>query len=196
MNAFGMVAPVHRLLGWVAETFGIESGLVLTGGLFLSGLVVLPSLLVLATGMVSGRLSGSRDPLVTRITKYAYSLVPLGFGMWLAHYLYHFLLSGWSVIPLVQSYLGDLGFGMVGAPLWGLGPMVPESWLFPMQLFFLELGLLVSLATAYRIARREHDIEANARRAMLPWGMLAFLLSGIGIWLLLQPMEMRGMIGG
>lgn len=73
--------------------------------------------------------------------------------------------------------------------------MVPDAWLLPLELLFLELGLLVSLVVAYRLGEREAGPGSLAFRAALPWGLLALLLSLTGVWLLLQPMEMRGTLG-
>jgi hypothetical protein len=115
--------------------------------------------------------------------------------MWVAHYLFHFLIGGLTIIPAAQEYMAALGVPLLGPPSWSLGPLVPESWLFPIEMFFLELGLLASLVVAYRVARRDLGGGSRAIRAAFPWGVLAALLSGIGLWLLLQPMEMRGTLG-
>ena len=51
---------------------------------------------------------------------YVYALAPLGFGMWLAHYSFHFLTGGLTIVPVIQSFLADVGlFG--GKVEWGLG---------------------------------------------------------------------------
>jgi polyferredoxin len=196
LNAFGMVQPVHGLLAWLTGILGIGPGPLLTAIVFVVGLLVLPILLVAGAAGLTRAATGSGEPLVRIVTKYAYALVPVGFGMWLAHYLFHFLLGALTVIPLVQSYLADLGFAILGAPRHGLGPIVPDTWIFPVQLFLLELGMLVSIGAAYRIARREEGSGRMAWRAMMPWAVLAAGLSVLGIWLLLQPMEMRGMSFG
>jgi hypothetical protein len=116
--------------------------------------------------------------------------------MWVAHYLFHFLTGGLALIPATQEYLADLGLPILGTPAWTLGPLVPDSWLLPLELLFLELGLLVSWVVAYRIARREAEEGSPAAKAAVPWGALAALLSLAGVWLLLQPMEMRGTVLG
>jgi hypothetical protein len=112
--------------------------------------------------------------------------------MWVAHYLFHFLVGGLTIIPLTQEYLADLGLPLLGTPSWALGALMPDAWLLPLEVFFLELGLLTTLLVAYRIAHRELGDLRRARRGALPWGALALLLSSAGIWLLTQPMEMRG----
>ena len=43
-------------------------------------------------------------------TRFAYALVPLGFGMWLAHYSFHFVTSYEGVVPTVQRFLLDRGW--------------------------------------------------------------------------------------
>ena len=213
LNAFGMVEPVFALQEWIAVTLGITTRAGLLLGFFVVGLVLLPATLTLITAAASrtlaplptdrlptgqdrsGSSSGPGDPgtesLTGRATRFAWGLVPLGFGMWTAHYLYHLLIGGLTLVPVVQEYLGELGLP-AGDPAWGLGAMVPESWLFPIQLLTLQGGLLVTLVVLYQIARQTLPNRRGAARAFLPWALLATLLAGAGIWLLLQPMEMRG----
>jgi hypothetical protein len=196
LNAFGMVTPVYALEGWMGRALGTTSGPLVVGVLFLAGGVFLPALLVALAAKASIALSGSGQNLVGEATRFGYALVPVGFGMWIAHYLYHFLVGGLAIVPLSQEYLASLGFPLPGSPSWTLGPLVPDAWLFPIEMALLELGLLVSLVVGYRIAEREFGPGPRAFRASLPWGLLALLLSAWGIWLLLQPMEMRGTLLG
>jgi polyferredoxin len=191
LNAFGMVEPVFRLQRWLAGVLAIASRELLLATFFLVGLVILPALLTGATAWASRRLVGGRDPLVRRASRYAWGLVPLGFGMWTAHYLFHLLVGALTIVPVVQQYLRDLGLP-AGEPGWGLGAVVPESWLFPVELVFLQGGLLLSLAATWRIAQQEPGGRGLALRAFAPWAILATGLAATGIWLLLQPMEMRG----
>lgn len=192
VNAFGMVGPGYAFERWLAGMLGVAYGPVVLLIVFALGLVALPLVAVGLAAWTSRRLASSREPLVAKATRYVYSLVPLGFGMWLAHYGYHFLTGALTVVPVVQSFLADLGLVLLGEPRWGLGPLVPASWLLPIELMLLELGLLGSLVVAYRTASHEHEGDALARRAFLPWAGLAVLLCAAGVWLLLQPMEMRG----
>ena len=196
MNAFGMVSPVYALQAWLGRVLGVSSVPILVGILFLAGMIVLPGALVALFAKVSSALSGSGRTVVEEATRYGYALVPVGFGMWVAHYLFHFLVGGLAIIPAVQEYLADLGVPILGSPAWTLGPIVPESWLLPVELLFLELGLLTSLVVAYRIAQREVGGGSRAFLGALPWGTLALALSAAGVWLLLQPMEMRGTLPG
>ncbi len=191
LNAFGMVEPVFRLQAWLATTLGVTSRETLLAGFFLVGLGVVPALVTGVTAWASRSLAGSEGTLVRRATRHAWGLVPLGFGMWTAHYLFHLLVGGLTIVPVAQQYLRDLGLP-AGEPGWGLGAMVPESWLFPIELVFLQGGLLLSLAASWRIALGHEGDRGAALRAWIPWAILATALAATGIWLLLQPMEMRG----
>jgi polyferredoxin len=191
VNAFGMVEPVFALQEGIAGALRIRSHGLLLLVFFLGGLVILPGLLVGSTAWASRRVTGGTRSLAEEATVYAWMLIPVGFGMWAAHYLFHFLVGALTVLPVAQQYLRDLGLPS-GDPAWGLGPVVPEGWLLPIELLFLQGGLLVSLLVGYRLARREEGAKGPALRAFVPWALLATLLAGSGIWLLQQPMEMRG----
>lgn len=196
VNAFGMTTPVYPLLDAVASRLGTGSALATTGVLFLAGIVLLP--LVLAALAALGTRLLAREPgsLPEIGSRYVWGLVPVGFGMWLAHYLFHFLHGALTVVPVGQQYLLDLGVWS-GQPAWALGAILPTAWILPLELLLLETGFLVGLVVAWRIGVRMHGgRRREALLASLPWMLFNALLSGAGIWLLLQPMDMRGMIGG
>ena len=71
------------------------------------------------------------------------------------------------------------------------------EWLFPIEAVLLYLGAFGSIVAAFQIARdRTPADEPEARRAILgaalPWILVVLLLLGFGLWIMLQPMEMRG----
>jgi hypothetical protein len=115
----------------------------------------------------------------------------MGFGVWLAHYAFHFLTGFWTFVPVVQSFVADIvGVALLGAPRWDLGPLLPAGWLYPLELGFLGLGWFGSLLVAYRLAAR--DEARQPWRIFVPWAVLLTLLFAAAIWLMGQPMEMRG----
>ncbi len=196
LNAFGMISPVYalqqQLAGWLNTSSEIPGLLLLFG----VGLVVIPAVLLTVTALVSRLLAGqANESLGYLIRRFVFSLVPLGFGMWLAHYAFHFLTGALTLVPVAQSFLNDSGLP-AGSPQWQLGPLVPPDWLFPIQTALLYLGLLGSLVTAFQIALDHYGERRVALRAFLPWGMLAVLLLGAALWIMFQPMEMRGTILG
>src|SRR5262249_6420179 len=121
-----------------------------------------------------------------------FSLVPLGFGMWLAHYSFHFLASCDAVIPAMQRFAGDLGLAL-GEPEGRYACCRPVAdWLPRLEILFLGVGFLFSLYSAYRIALTQCHPTSQALKAFAPWGMLMALLFAVGVWIVLQPMQMRG----
>lgn len=196
VNAFGMTTPVYPLLDAVAARLGTGSALATTGVLFLGGVVLLPLALAALASWSTRLLAREPGTLVEIASRYVWGLVPVGFGMWLAHYLFHFLHGALTVIPVGQQYLLDLGLWS-GQPAWALGAIIPTAWILPLELLLLETGFLVGLLVTWRIALRLHPgNRRGALHASLPWMIFNALLSGAGIWLLFQPMDMRGMIGG
>ena len=86
---------------------------------------------------------------------FAYALVPLGFGMWLAHYTFHFVTSYASLLPIVQRFLVEKGSAHLRPPDWTCTACAgAPTWLLRLEIVFLDLGLLFSLYTAHRIALR------------------------------------------
>ena len=97
----------------------------------------------------------------------------------------------------MQRFFGDLGWRILGEPAWSLTCCrFVGDWLPRLQVIALDVGLLVSLYTAYRIALNESPGQMRAVRAFLPWGVLISALFAIGVWIILQPMQMRGTMPG
>jgi polyferredoxin len=127
-------------------------------------------------------------------TRYSFALVPLFFGMWLAHYTFHVLTGALTILPVTQTFLRDVGLPSLGVPRWELAALLPSKWIFPIQMGFLYSGLLGSIVLALLIAQQAHHSRRLALRAALPWMGVAFLLVVVAIWIMLQPMEMRGSV--
>lgn len=194
LNAFAMVSPVYAVQSWIAGVLGTARESLVLGTLFAFGLVVEPAVLLGAAAFLTRRLAGAREPLLPLVVRYSYALVPLGFGIWLAHYGFHLLTGLWTFVPVVQSAFADLGMPWLGAPRWDLGGL-PEAMVTPVEQGFLGLGLTGSLLVAWKIAAREAPEKAG--RAFAPWAALAVLLWLTAVWLLAQPMEMRAtFLGG
>lgn len=206
LNAFAMVTPVYALEDWLARVLNTQSELVVLAIIFVMGLILVPMALLVVAGWLSIRATPDRDlsskrtsihSLRTCMTRYAYALVPLGFGVWLAHYAFHFLTGFWTFVPVMQGLVGDVvGTQLLGAPRWGLGPLLPAGWLYPLELGFLGFGWLGSLLVAYRLADQDsapgQSNERQTLRVFAPWAALLTLLFTVAIWLMGQPMEMRG----
>jgi cytochrome c oxidase assembly factor CtaG/polyferredoxin len=196
-NAAGMVGPVVEAQEQLAGRVGIRSPLLVTTVFYLLAVVALPFLAVGSAAALCRWWGRSRAGAFETATRYAYALVPLGFGMWLAHYSYHFLTSYDTVVPTAQRFVQELGWTALGQPHWVAACCRPVmDWLPRLEILFLDAGLLLSLYVAYRIALVQSPRVSQALAALAPWAVLITLLFALGIWLVFQPMQMRGTFEG
>jgi polyferredoxin len=194
LNAFGMVTPVYALEKWLSDLLGVTQRGPILAILFIAGLVVEPAVLLGVAAWTTRRLTRSRQGLLAIGTRFAVSLVPLGFGVWLAHYAFHFLTGILTIVPVTQNALVELGLPLLGEPAWSLGGMRAGP-VMVLERGLLALGLVGSWIVALRLARVEHP--QAPWRAALPWLALHAILWAAAMWLLAQPMEMRGtFLGG
>ena len=188
LNAFGMVSPVYAVERWLGGLLHVSHEAPVLGIIFVFFLVVEPVVLLGLAARVAQSWSGSKRPLVPLAVRYSYGLVPLGFGMWLAHYGFHLFTGVLTIIPVTQDAIAKLGSPLLGTPLWRLTGL-PVHLVRPLEMVFLALGFLGSLMVTYRLS--EEDCEQSPARAFLPWAAVAVCLLAASIWLLYQPMEMR-----
>jgi cytochrome c oxidase assembly factor CtaG len=196
-NAAGMVGPVLEWRDQLQLQPGLSSPFVVTSACYLLALVVLPLLLVGGAASLSRRWGSSPANWLEVATRYSFALVPLGFAMWLAHYSFHFVTSYDTVVPTAQRFAGDLGWTGLGEPEWACACCVAVAdWLPRLEIVCLGLGLLLSLYAGYRIALAQSPRLSRSLGALLPWALLMVLLYLAGIWIVLQPMQMRGTLFG
>ncbi len=187
---FGAFANAAGMVGPVADRLDSLPTITL---FYLSAVVALPLIAVGTAAALSrwwGRLGmGVRESA----TRFVYGLVPLGFAMWLAHYSFHFLTSYDAAVPAAQRFAADRGWVGLGSPEWGRACCRPVAdGLLHLEILCLDFGLLLSLYATFRIARGRSVPPARALGAAAPWAVLALLLFALGIWIIFQPMQMRG----
>ena len=66
------------------------------------------------------------------------------------------------------------------------------DWLPRLEIVFLDFGLLLSLYTAYRMAQSQTPRTTQVLKVFSPWAVLMVVLFTVGVWIVLQPMQMRG----
>lgn len=193
LNAFGMVTPVYAFERWLAAALRTDAEPLVLGLVFGGGLVVLPLLLIAVAAWCSRLLAGRREALRVNGLAYGYALAPLGLGMWVAHYSVHFLTGALTIIPVAQGFFVSFGITLFGTPNREIAALIPPTWIWltPIAVVALEIGLFGTPLTLGRIAARR-ERRGRTWRAALPWAILAILLFCAGVWLMMQPMEMRG----
>ena len=193
LNAFGMVSPVYALESWLGRVLHVNREAPVLGLIFVFSLVAEPVVMLGLAAWLMRVWAGSRRPVLPSIVRYAYGLVPLGFGMWLAHYSFHFLTGILTLIPVTQSAVASLGRPFLGEPLWTLSG-IPTRFVQPLELGFLVLGLAGSLLVTHHLSQEEDT--AHKVRAFIPWAAVCLLLWVAAVWLIFQPMEMRATFMG
>jgi ferredoxin len=189
MNAFGMVSPVYGFERWLSNLLHIRNQTAILGVVFALVVVLEPVLLLGGAAAITKHWAGVRRNWLPLLTRYSYSLVPLGFGMWLAHYGFHLLTGLYTVVPLTQNALLSLtGRALLGAPQWTLVGL-PMRIVQPIEYGFLLLGLFGSLAMAHELA--EQDCSSRWIKAFIPWAIVCVVLFSAATWLIAQPMDMR-----
>ncbi len=191
LNAFGMIGPVYAVERWIRAFFHFDHEAPVLGLIFGFFLVAEPVLLVGLAAWVSRLWGGSQTPVIPLAVRYSYGLVPLGFGVWLAHYGFHFLTGLFTVIPVTQSAAASLGWTWFGEPRWRLTGL-PATFVQPLELGFLVMGLAGSLVVMHQLALREPGNRTS--RAFAPWAAVCIVLFCAALWMMFQPMEMRGML--
>ncbi len=184
MNAFGMVPPVYALQEQLAQTFAIRSEFILLALIFLAGNIVLPISLTLSAAYLTRIFTRQKHPLRHIVAAFAPAFVPLGFGIWFAHYAFHFLITPLSIVPVLQEFLGQSGEWARFST-----PVNADIISFIQALALLggfALSLLIAQQTALRLFKRQGML------GFLPWALLLLVMMGFAFAIFTMPMEMRG----
>jgi polyferredoxin len=199
-NAFAMTPPVYSLERWLADLLSTRSEALVLGIVFLGFAVLLPIALAYGAAWLGKLLSRSSTSLNRLVMRYAYGFVPLGFAIWLAHYLFHFLTGAMTIVPAFQTFFAEtLGIPLLGEPDWTIAqwfvpPVTAIQW---MQVIALVIGVLAAVYMTIRAAHRANRKSGLFWLEATPWLVLLFVLAAAGANTFVLPMEMRGSaIGG
>jgi len=195
INAGGMVLPVQAWEQSLQASVGVGSIQPVLGVSYLLSIIVVPVLLIACCVWLSKILGRIRLGWRETVSRFAPAFVPVGFSMWLIHFSYHLFSSGQTALPVIQRAAMDVGITVLGAPNWLLSSTMPSlDWLPSFELLLLDLGLLLTLYISWRIASRFRLNFVQTLRLNAPWAALAVVLYSIGVWIIFQPMQMRGMM--
>jgi hypothetical protein len=190
-SAAGMVEPVVECTVGLGERLCVPATSV---GAAIVFTIILTGFLLVATAALARTTVGQYRGYFRVVFSLLAALVPLGFAMWLAHYSFHFFTSYSSALAVGQRLAADLGLTTVGTSnLAGCCCAPAPDWLLISEIVCLQVGFLWSLYRLYEDERATRMAPSSAVLAALPGGLVATACYGFGIWLFLQPMEMRGM---
>jgi polyferredoxin len=174
-------------------------------------------LIAIANGIAAAmhRLGKVTDATVRGIfCRFSLALLPLGLAMWLAHLAFHLGAGLPSILPAFQQAAGDFASfhslsalhlaggatGMLqhhyplGEPHWAIGSGIQAETLLQIQFAVLDGGFLVSLYAGWKLSQQMTQAHGRPLRMWVPWSLAVFCLYAFGLWVLTQPMEMRGMV--
>ena len=190
INALGMTALARTAEQVLAQILGARSEWPVLAVLFATVLVIVPLVLMGAAAALTAWVTGQRVSSVLDVaSRYAYALIPLGFGVWLAHYGFHLFTGLLTIVPVTQSAAMDLvGWPALGTPLWQLTGIRP-GLVFPFEVGVILIGASGSLVVAYLISERDHRLQRIA--ATIPWVFVTVVITIAALWITAQPMDMR-----
>lgn len=185
-NAAGMVGPVVQWQDAAAHALGWPRQAV-TVALLLASLLLIPAVLACNAALLSWVAAPATMRWTEVLARFAPTLIPIGFAMWFSHMFFHLVTGAATFVPVAQQFFGAAN------PDWTLAhAMTAPDWLIPMEITALGLGLVASIITIWLAARRLTARMGETLTAAGPWAVLATGLYLAGIWIILQPMEMRG----
>lgn len=190
-NAGAMIGPFQELQTWLGNTIGLRDNFWSYTLIFLLAVLALPALFGWLTTLLTQKLARTNEPLSGIFKRYAVGLLPLGAGIWMSHYFFHFVVGAGGLIPAFQNVFVKPGVPLFGRPNWESGAILPYDFIFPVQLLMIYGGFMGSALAIYQISRKMYKKKA-ARRAMLPFLLLALLLAVIAVLIMSQPMQARG----
>lgn len=167
VNAAGMTAPVMTWEHHWHARLGQGAMPWVVAAFIFSGGVLSPLAATFVCGGLNRAFTGRSKELIHR---FAFALVPIGFAMWLAHLFFHFV-SSWTILATINS-----------------------GWLTSTQILMLDCGLLLTLYVSWQIANQYTNQVRGALAILAPWALVAGGLYAAGLWILFQPMQMRGLM--
>ena len=178
-NAAGMIPPVLEF----EKNHGLASGI-----LFIGSVTVLPALLACACAFLSVGSTAPKSRWREVLCGMAVLFAPLGFSMWASHFLFHFLTGAFTPWPVFQRLVKEAGLSS-SLPDWNV-PVAAFAGLPALEILLLNAGCLFTLWLLWKkmlVISGRHPFLG-----FLPWALVACALHATGVWIILQPMEMRG----
>ncbi len=170
--------------GWLKEWAGVSplSDRALYAAAFLAiNAVVVPGLFLLATALSKGLSRVRGVSLKQWFVSNAYALVPMGLSMWIAFSFSFLFVSGSYALSVLSDPFG-WGWDLFGTRSVPWTPYLPEVLPY-LQVATLIVGLVSSVAVAYRIGRQHSADDGQTIRGLIP--IAAFLAAVSVVFLLL-----------
>lgn len=211
-NAGVMIAPVVEGLAAFEKNHPfLASNL----GTLLMAATVFTALLALCIAIAKLlQIFSTESRLRNVFCRFALAMVPLGLSMWAAHLTFHLVTATSTLMPSIHHALNSLASTSIAGPAAHHGMhmkvmpamdmiskpsqlnLIPGAKginLFSLQIWMLDLGLLLTLYAGWRLVREMSTTLRNAAAMLTLWAFSSTAFYAICLWIYTQPMEMRGM---
>ncbi len=190
VNAILMTAPVANELDTVLPSWPRAA---------VVALVTLLGMVLCATPIgVAAAIGGWQrcEPVKQRLARLVMDLWPIGASLWLVHFGFH-LVTGWkSALPPLQRAAMESEWVDLGEPAWAANCCATSpDWLVPVMLCALGGALCISLQLLWN--RAANASATTLLRQVVRWcvdAIVAILWWSVSVWIVLQPMQMRGLL--
>ena len=199
VNAFAMTPPVYQMEIGLADLLNTNNEAIVLGIIFFDSILLVPLILIYTAAWIGRRITKEPISLNRIIMRHAYSFVPLGFAIWFAHYMFHFLIGPMTIVPAVQTmFARTFGWPLFGPADWTLAArfVMPIPTIQLIQTAAVYGGLLWAVALTFGAARQAHKERGKMLVEALPWVLLLVFLALAAGGTFLLPMEMRGNVLG
>jgi len=142
--------------------------------------MAIPVLALFFTGWLSSTVNG--ESTMANFTRFGYALIPLDLAGHMAHNLFHLLAEGNSVLIT--------GLSLFGVNLDKSAALAGNETIQILQFSLIGLGALLSLYTAYRVAKSNYTV-GKVMGSIVPVAGLILLLTFINLYLFTLPMAHR-----
>jgi cytochrome c oxidase assembly factor CtaG len=195
-TAAAMTRPVAEWRDRLTSKMGLASPILVVTFFFVATVVLGPAFAA-GVAALSRRVAGTGATSVRKLFgRFSLALVPLGTGMWTAHFLFHLLSSYGAAWPVLERAAADVGLAVRGPPDWALSSCrFSADTVLVLQTLLLDTGLLLTLYVGWRVACDCATKVRNAQKLFLPWAFISAALYTVGIWICMQPMSMPQMAG-
>ena len=187
-NAAAMTQPVASWLANWTGHYGILSRLPAVVFLYCLWFGAGGLAIVISAFLTSKVFPIGREPVI----RFSLTLLPLGAAMWVGHSLFHFLTSR-STGATLERFLAEHHLASRAIHLVAFAPprFTPDE-IFTWQLVLLGIGWAGCVVLLWRTSLALTRTFKAAAFAVIPWIVLSAALYLAGVWIFLQPMEMRG----
>jgi ferredoxin len=171
----------------MAMEAGFNNNLAFTLSFILVGLV-LPIILFILAVFLSSRLS-KKEKLIDVMKRYGMVFVPVALAMHLAHNLNHLFTESWSVVPAFKRLLSKMGIEKLNI-VWSQKVWFNWYVLYTLQSLIILAGIYYAFKIAY-ISSKDIQNKKQALLSMLPFVVLALIISLVNVYVLGMPMMAR-----